>query len=131
MINSQDLSQHQWKHRLLLIKASDNNSKACHEQMAKFTAKKEEMAARKLLAYVITGTTYKQIDFDQTTQPLKSRSLSTQVAKTLLNEQYEFEVILIGLDGGVKLRKTDQLTTDELFRLIDSMPMRRWELEKN
>ena len=40
------------------------------------------------------------------------------------------QVLLIGKDGGVKLRSTEPVSTDELFALIDSMPMRRREMEE-
>ncbi len=38
-----------------------------------------------------------------------------------------FRVRLIGKDGGVKLDSAEPITTDALFALIDSMPMRRAE----
>ena len=37
-------------------------------------------------------------------------------------------MILIGLDGGIKLEQTTILKKKELFRIIDSMPMRMEEL---
>ena len=40
------------------------------------------------------------------------------------------QVLLIGKDGGVKLRSTEPVSTDELFALIDSMPMRRREMQE-
>jgi hypothetical protein len=36
-------------------------------------------------------------------------------------------VVLIGLDGGVKLRQSHAATNEQLFGLIDAMPMRRAE----
>ena len=39
-----------------------------------------------------------------------------------------FSIILIGLDGGIKLRQQELLTAKELFRIIDSMPMRKAEM---
>lgn len=41
-----------------------------------------------------------------------------------------FRVVLIGLDGGEKLRREMPITTEELFATIDSMPMRRRELKE-
>ena len=38
-------------------------------------------------------------------------------------------MILIGLDGGVKLRQTEMISLDKLFTLIDGMPMRRREIK--
>jgi hypothetical protein len=43
----------------------------------------------------------------------------------------EFSVVLIGKDGGEKLRRKAPLTTRELFAIVDAMPMRRAEMEKN
>ncbi|NBF41151.1 MAG: DUF4174 domain-containing protein [Spirochaetes bacterium] len=42
----------------------------------------------------------------------------------------QFVVLLIGKDGGVKLRAEEPVTTTELFSLIDSMPMRRREIRE-
>jgi hypothetical protein len=41
-----------------------------------------------------------------------------------------FEVLLIGKDGGVKLRQQEPVGTDVLFAVIDAMPMRRQEMGK-
>ena len=55
--------------------------------------------------------------------------------KSSLFEKYsengQFEVILIGLDGGVKLRKSELLSSEELFTVIDGMPMRRAEIRRS
>lgn len=39
-----------------------------------------------------------------------------------------FEAVLIGKDGGVKARQTEALDLSALFERIDSMPMRRREM---
>ena len=41
-----------------------------------------------------------------------------------------FLFILIGKDGGEKLRSPQVVTTRQLFGLIDQMPMRRGEMER-
>ena len=40
----------------------------------------------------------------------------------------EFQVILIGKDGTVKLRSKEAVSTSALFQLIDAMPMRQEEM---
>ena len=42
-----------------------------------------------------------------------------------------FSVLLIGKDGGVKMRRDDIVSTREIFQLIDSMPMRQQEMRKS
>ena len=39
-----------------------------------------------------------------------------------------FVAVLVGKDGGVKARKTQPVSAEALFGLIDSMPMRRQEM---
>lgn len=41
-----------------------------------------------------------------------------------------FEVILLGLDGGVKLRQNELLQLEKLYGTIDVMPMRRQEIKR-
>jgi len=40
-----------------------------------------------------------------------------------------FQVYLIGKDGTVKLRSAEPVPVKDIFGLIDSMPMRRQEME--
>jgi len=40
-----------------------------------------------------------------------------------------FQVLLIGKDGGVKLRSSGPVSMKDLFGLIDSMPMRQQEMD--
>ncbi len=42
-----------------------------------------------------------------------------------------FGIALVGKDGGVKLRRREPISTDELFGLIDAMPMRRNEMRRD
>jgi hypothetical protein len=42
-----------------------------------------------------------------------------------------FQVLLIGLDGGVKMDQSEIISCKKLFGTIDSMPMRKAEMIKN
>ena len=41
-----------------------------------------------------------------------------------------FEVLLVGKDGGVKLRRDEPVAASEIIALIDTMPMRRNEMRR-
>ena len=43
-------------------------------------------------------------------------------------EPNKFTLLLIGKDGGEKLRSTKPVKTEAIFKLIDSMPMRQAEM---
>lgn len=42
-----------------------------------------------------------------------------------------FTFILVGRDGGEKLRSSDVVSAEKLFSLIDAMPMRQNEVERS
>ena len=39
-------------------------------------------------------------------------------------------LILLGKDGGIKLKRNDRVKFEEIFSLIDSMPMRKDEMRQ-
>ena len=47
-----------------------------------------------------------------------------------IGEAEEFAAVLIGRDGGQKLRSGSPISAEELFGKIDEMPMRRRELRE-
>jgi hypothetical protein len=56
-----------------------------------------------------------------------------RIAETFHNTKSsdtDFEAILIGIDGTVKLRRKRAIEIEELFELIDSMPMRKEEIQR-
>jgi hypothetical protein len=57
---------------------------------------------------------------------LKSASPEEFRAKHI---QANFTVILVGKDGGEKLRTTDVLMPRKLFATVDAMPMRKQEMK--
>ncbi|MEO0728414.1 MAG: DUF4174 domain-containing protein, partial [Bacteroidota bacterium] len=44
--------------------------------------------------------------------------------------QAPFQVFLLGLDGGVKLRQQAPVSREDIFDLIDTMPIRRAEMRR-
>jgi len=117
----QNLDQHQWKERILIITSKDNNS--LQQQLDSLRKDIEGLQERKLMIYQVTPEGYaKGIKKNNWT-------VTTDFYKEIKKEKKGFEVVLIGLDGGVKLRQTKLLTLEKLFTLIDGMPMRRQELK--
>lgn len=124
----QDLEKHKWTNRILIVKSVDAESNKYQEQVKEFTNSTEELIDRKLILYKIveenfTLTVYKNSTLNS------SGKVSRKLAESILNEKENFEIILIGLDGGIKLQKTEVLTKQELFNTIDAMPMRRNEIK--
>lgn len=62
------------------------------------------------------------------------KSSTSDLSGSRLRSRYnipkdEFRYILIGKDGGVKLNNKDFVSNEELFSVIDAMPMRQREMK--
>ncbi len=56
--------------------------------------------------------------------------IDSRTAKKYQLREGDFEVILIGKDGGVKLRENSFVEQEKIFALIDTMPMRQAEMSR-
>ncbi len=121
----QDLSTHRWENRLLIILSTSKDNPKYKQQILEFEGSPMKMKERKLLVYQVTPKAYRK-GLDEHT----GWSEGDALFKKYKTENSDFEVILIGLDGGIKLRETTLITAEKLFALIDSMPMRSSELRK-
>ena len=128
--NGQNLQKHKWENRILIVKTSDIKSKKYQEQLKEFRNSIEEMIDRKFLLYQIIGNDFVLIDY-KNSELNNSGKISGKSIEKILNEKENFEVILIGLDGEIKLQQTEILIKEDLYKIIDSMPMRRDELRRN
>ena len=99
--DAQELAQYQWQHRVIIL-CGDSHSDSYQKQLNMLSAEEldAKFADRKLI---------------------------------LIKDSEEhcgddFKIMLYGLDGGVKLSSSTAVKTQEIFDLIDSMPMRRAEI---
>lgn len=121
-MSSQTLSDFQWKNRLIILLSKNETSEKIKEQIIILHQNPEALRERKLrLIHAVPG---------------KSRNLFPIITDWKYSNLYEdlsnnndVEIVLIGLDGGEKLRQTESIKTKQLFDLIDSMPMRKAEIQ--
>ncbi|WP_373057657.1 DUF4174 domain-containing protein [Zunongwangia sp. H14] len=125
-INAQDLSTYQWSNRLLLIFTPNPENSVFKEQIQELQKNEEGLQERKLIIFKISPEAYKN-GLKDDEEWKNSSKLYQELKRTNAN----FEVQLIGLDGGTKLTKTDLLSIEQLFSTIDVMPMRQAEMRKN
>lgn len=117
-----NMSDYEWKNRVVLVLAEDNKNEKYHQQIKALTAHKSELSNRKLLIIEIQRDKYRVKDGKNTW--IFSRRPYVQYS----NSHSDFQVLLVGLDGGIKERRTDIFSAEELFQKIDAMPMRLSEL---
>ncbi|GGD44586.1 hypothetical protein GCM10011361_09450 [Muriicola marianensis] len=115
---AQELRDFRWKNRLLLLCENGENLEQSQKQMDLFKDFAQEMEDRKLL--LLFSSDGQLLDVN--------RNLLTK--NTALPLSLGFTgVILIGLDGTVKWESGFYADPSEVFRVIDSMPMRRAEIK--
>ena len=129
MLSAQDISKHQWQHRLVLLISTQPDNTIAREQMDALLSNVKGLEERKIKIYEIKADRYRVI-------PLADRekkdnwSNQSDLYQRYGRETTPFEIILIGLDGSVKLRQPTFLPIHDLFAVIDAMPMRRSEIGK-
>ena len=127
--HGQDLNKHLWKNRVVLIMSQNENSKEYQDQIAEFYKFPSELKERKMLIYHVLPQRYTLIK-DAVDPEQNEWVSSSALFDRFARKNVDFKVVLIGLDGGNKLEKNGLLSAEELFGTIDSMPMRRAELNK-
>ncbi len=123
-VSAQSLSEYQWENRLVIIFTESKDSKKLQQQLKELESDIKGLKDRKLIIIHSLPQKHKPV------LPKETRWQDSNLYQNRKGSEDNFEVILIGLDGGVKLRQTEILETEKLFGLIDSMPMRQAELKE-
>ena len=126
-----DLDDLRWKNRLVLIVTGSENISFLKQQSEIFSDLQIELEERKLLLIDVRGDRYRILEASSELFLEDQWIIDDSIYKRYSQGLHTDEIILIGLDGGVKLRQSTTLQAEALFALIDGMPMRRAEMRKN
>lgn len=118
-----DLDQFKWKSRLLFLFSPNRTHPPFNTLEKSLKAQKPGVADRNLVIFEILESGSSSMDTEhihpQTAQSLRE---SFDVSPG------QFTVILVGKDGGTKLNRNEETQLEDIFALIDSMPMRQEEM---
>ena len=113
----QSLSDYRWKNRLVLILNPDGDDPLVHPQVESFKNLSADITERDLLVFILHRDVVTDLKGEK--QRLDAEEVPYK----------NFQgVILIGKDGGVKLKEEYFVAPSVIFTLIDGMPMRRSEI---
>lgn len=127
-LGAQDLADFRWKNRIVLIISAQPDLKEAERQMAEFRKVPDQLAERKVKVFLVCPSKYTQpVGYEQDSIIAWG---SAQWYDRMVTRDEDFEVLLIGLDGGVKWRQSELMSNEFLFQKIDSMPMRRTEIQR-
>ena len=110
---SPTVAQMKWERRVLIVSASTAEDPALTEQRRILAAWKTNAAARDLTIVEVVGDTVRGVGDSAAALRRKYRLPAT------------FTAILIGKDGGEKLRSAKPFPAAALEATIDAMPMRK------
>ena len=120
-----DLSQFQWKNRLLFLFAPNRSHPLFDVLQKSIATQQAEVADRDLVIFEI---------LESGTSRMDTSDLDPQAAQSLRDKfdvsPGRFALTLVGKDGSVKLNRQEQTRLEDILALIDAMPMRQKEMEK-
>lgn len=123
-----ELKEYKWENRLVLINSENEDSANYKNQFNEFYKSFDDLEERKLILILVKRNKYKTISFKKNSK-VESDWINTNLLyRKYMKNKGDFRVVLIGLDGSVKLNQKKVLPRLELFRIIDSMPMRQAEI---
>jgi hypothetical protein len=120
-----DLGEYKWKSRLLLIFSPSESHPDYMAQKIELEEQMAEVEDRDLIVFTV---------LEEGESLIGGSSVGDTAAESLRNqfgiESGQHTVILMGKDGGEKLRSTGHVPMEDIFSLIDSMPMRQTEMRE-
>lgn len=118
------LESYQWKNRLLIVLSPSFDDARFTAQQRALANYRNDAEERELVVFHISDRDGVGIDGE-----LKPHLFAAPFYRHLQADPGEFSVILIGKDGGEKLRQHAPVTAEQLNGIIDAMPMRQKESE--
>ena len=108
------LAQHRWRDRLLVVAAPDARDPQLAEQKRLYRAVRAGMKERDLVLVEAVGP----------------GAEAAALRRRLGIADGAFSAVLVGKDGGAKLRSDRPIPSERLFETVDEMPMRRDEMRR-
>jgi hypothetical protein len=119
-----DFDSLRWKNRVLVLFSPSESDVSFQLQKQGLASSTEGVLDRELMVLEII----EQGQSRAGNQLLSQKSVQN-IRRRLGVQAGPFQVLLIGKDGGVKLRSSEPVSVKDIFGLIDSMPMRQQEME--
>lgn len=124
-ILAQEIKQYQWENRVLILLTETTTNPVYQSQILELQSVQSELELRKVLV-ISLGPNFQKEGLNSAHKQRSELSYAN-----LKTEGSSFEVLLFGLDGYIKLRQQEFLRHQDLFDLIDAMPMRRYEMQND
>ncbi len=117
-------SKWMWEYRVIILSGDDLKSDVFEKQRVELDAQVRELEERDILL----------VEIGNERGTVGDREIS-ETEKAIIIDRFDLnlsrnEIILIGKDGGIKLRENVPYPLNQINALIDSMPMRQAEMKR-
>jgi hypothetical protein len=119
-----DLDSYKWKHRLILVFTPSPDAHPYQALVREVATQRGEILDRDIVLFWVFP------DEVRSDNRVFDGSTSAALRKRFSIPPGAFEVILVGKDGGEKLRQRERADLREVFSRIDAMPMRQMEMKR-
>ena len=113
---------YQWEKRVLVVFSPTRDDVQLKAQMDVILAQAAALEERDFVVWVLVANQSVMVDGEA-----KPHLFTRPFYGHFGVKESEFMVLMVGKDGGEKLRKTEAVGADELLALVDAMPMRKRE----
>jgi len=113
-----------WRNRPVLVFTPQAGHSLQDEQRQAFAGRSDGLRERDIVIFEVAGDS---VTVDGRNAP---NLLADGLRARYRLRPSDAAVLLVGKDGGVKLRETRALSVQTLFETIDAMPMRRQEMRQ-
>jgi len=120
-----DLNQFKWKNRLLFIFSPQDSDAIFRALQLEISSHQSNVSERDLVVFQILETGPSCMGANQIS-PQTAAEIRDKFAAPI----GRFTCVLVGKDGGIKLRRSAQIELKDIFDLIDAMPMRQEEIRQ-
>lgn len=115
-----------WNRRSLVLVAPDEQDRDLQRQRDELRATRGELQQRDVTLYSLMGTRGIHDGVPMSFEEVRALRDAMQ-----LREGAPFTVILMGKDGGKKMQQEGFVSPDQIYQVIDNMPMRQRESSQN
>ena len=124
-VDAIDVREYQWKNRLLKVFAPSAQDSRYQKLAGELKSQTHHIIVRDLLVFHVFDIGQSRVNHTVISEPVV-KGLQKRFSIT----SNQFTVVLVGKDGGEKLRRESAVDLDEVFSVIDSMPMRQREIRE-
>lgn len=112
VLPTRSASDYRWENRLVVVFSDTSDSSLVKQQVQAFDGLEQDIEERHMRLLLVADRDH----------PWRER---------FRVKESDFQVILVGKDGGVKYRSNEPVAPEVFFQEIDQMPMRRREMREN